>query len=172
MAADARRQCRHDGAPLRRDPAFAAIADHPAAQHQVLHDEILVSLEPRSGRGSRLKGLFLDTDPWRRLATSPTLVASCGGFGAVPFSMPLGLIFGRPFKPFSRAISSRCSATMRSSSVTLPSSFTTSSCSSPCDRPDISGGAVTRSLNRAAPRRSKQKITPRPGFCPGYSETT
>src|SRR5436190_14589656 len=76
MAADARRQCRHDGVPLRGEPAFAAIADHPAAQHQVLHNKILVSLEPRSGRGSRLQGLFLDTDTRCRLATSPTLAPS------------------------------------------------------------------------------------------------
>jgi hypothetical protein len=35
-----------------------------------------------------------------------------GGFGVVPFSIPLGLMAGRPFRPFNRAISSRCSAMM------------------------------------------------------------
>ena len=87
-------------------------------------------------------------------------------------SIPLGLMAGRPFRPFNRAISSRCSAMMRSSAVTLPGSFTTSSCSAPCDRPDIAGEAVPSSLNRVAPRRSKQEISPRPGFCPAYDAQT
>jgi hypothetical protein len=32
----------------------------------------------------------------------------------------------------------------------------------------MSGGATTKSLNRVAPRRGKQKISPRPTFCPCY----
>ena len=96
----------------------------------------------------------------------PRCLPPRGSFGVVPLSIPLGLISGRPFRPFSRAISSRCSATIRLRSATSPSSFNTSCCSSPCDRPDISGGMVTSSLNQAAARRRKQNISSRPRFCP------
>ena len=41
-----------------------------------------------------------------------------GGLGSVALSMPLGLIFGRPGPPLSRAISSRCAATVRRNSAT------------------------------------------------------
>ena len=44
------------------------------------------------------------------------------GFGPLAFSIPLGFSCGRPFRPLSRAISSRCAAAVRSNSATLPSS--------------------------------------------------
>jgi hypothetical protein len=75
-----------------------------------------------------------------------------------------GLISGRPFRPFSRAISVRCSATRRSSSATLSSSFTTSCRNSSDDKTVISGPAFTPCLNQAESRRCKQKISPRPAF--------
>src|SRR6202044_2425360 len=91
------------------------------------------------------------------------------GLGVVPCSIPLGLIAGRPFKPFSRAISSRCSATIRLRSATSPSSFTTSCSSSACDRPDSSGGVVTSRLNRVVPCRRNHFLRHRPRFCPSYT---
>ena len=48
-----------------------------------------------------------------------------GGFGSVARSMPLGLIFGRPDPPLSRAISSRRDETVRRSSATSSKSFST-----------------------------------------------
>ena len=53
-----------------------------------------------------------------------------GGFGSLAFSIPLGLSAGRPFSPFSRAISARWAATVCSSAATLPSNLTTSAFSS------------------------------------------
>ncbi len=50
--------------------------------------------------------------------------------GSVALSMPLGLMVGRPFRPFRRAISSRCSATTFSRAPTLPSSSTSRASSS------------------------------------------
>ena len=90
----------------------------------------------------------------------------CGDFGAVPLSMPLGLMSGRPFKPFRRAISSRCSPTTRLSSVTSPSNCTTSCSSSSRDRLDSEGGTFTHRLNRRAPRRGKRKISFARSFAP------
>jgi hypothetical protein len=51
-----------------------------------------------------------------------------GGAGRLAFSIPLGLpglMSGRPLRPFSRAISSRCSMTVRLRSATRSISFTT-----------------------------------------------
>ena len=155
--------------PRWRDPAFAAIADQPSVQHQIPHQEIRVALEPRSSRCRSLQGLLLHTDTRWRLAAPPTLAAA-RWLRRVPFLIPLGLIAGRPFKPFSRAISSRCSATIRLRSATSPSSFTTSCSSSACDRPDSSGGVVTSRLNRVAPPRRNHFLRHRPRFCPSYTQ--
>src|SRR3954452_12957931 len=82
--------------------------------------------------------------------------------------MPLGLINGGPFRAFNRAISARCSTTVRSSSATLPNSPTTSSRSWADDRTSRSNGGLTQSLNLTSPRRGKEKVHDRPGFCPCY----
>ena len=62
--------------PLRCHPAFAAIADRVGTQHQVLDQEVLVSLETRPDRRRYLQYLFLDPHPRRRLATSLALATS------------------------------------------------------------------------------------------------
>ena len=68
-----------------------------------------------------------------------------GGLGSVALSMPLGLIFGRPGPPLSRAISSRCAATVRRNSAASSSSFSTKLFRSACDRPSRSvGGNIPR----------------------------
>jgi hypothetical protein len=61
------------------------------------------------------------------------------------------------FRPFSRAISSRCSVTTRLSSVTSPSSCTTSCCNSSPDRPD------SEELPRVG---ASKKSTPAQTFAP------
>src|ERR1700704_2589473 len=91
-----------------------------------------------------------------------------GRFGRVASCKPLGLIRGRPFRPFSRAFSSRSSAINRSCSATFLSNCTTSAFSASCDRSSMSAGAVTVRLNRPNPRRCKQNLNPSPGFCPCY----
>src|SRR3954468_9771739 len=65
-----------------------------------------------------------------------------GGFGSLAFSIPLGLGAGRPFSPFSRAISVRWAATVFSSAATLPSSSRTSAFS-------LVGERASRSLGEA-----------------------
>ena len=150
------------------DPALAAVADHRGAQHQILHHEGLVALEARARpapvalttRSSRLtRGVDLPR---------PRRLPRCGRFGVVACSMPLGLIAGRPFRPFSRAFSSRWSATTRFSSATSPSSFTTRASSSARDRLDRSPAGGTPSENGSSPASGKAQKSTRPGFCPGY----
>src|ERR1700674_1020255 len=81
----------------------------------------------------------------------------CGGGGALTWlalSIPLdapGLMSGRPFRPFSRAFSSRNSTTVRVSSATRPSSSATRAFNSAFDRPSKSGGGIpTRNPKSAA----------------------
>src|SRR6266851_8167453 len=82
--------------------------------------------------------------PPRRL---PSLA---GALGSVAFSIPLddGLICGRPFNPFRRAISSRCSPTVRLSSATSPNSPTTRAFSSPFERLSMSPGSPIPRMNQ------------------------
>ena len=95
----------------------------------------------------RLDGPFLvDRKPRPRTAASAALIAGPPRrLGSVACSMPLGLMFGRPGPPFSRAISSRSAATIRCSSTISSHCFTTKLFSSACDRPSRSpGGAISR----------------------------
>ena len=55
------RKRRDDRAPVRRQPALPAIADHPRHQQQILDDDVLISLEARPGRRRcRQHALFPD----------------------------------------------------------------------------------------------------------------
>jgi len=45
MSSDTGWERRQHRMPVRRRPAFAAIADHPGVQDQLLHDERLIALE-------------------------------------------------------------------------------------------------------------------------------
>ena len=58
-ADDPGRQRGDDRAPIRRQPALPAIADHPWHQDQILDDDVLVALEARAGRRRRLQHLLL-----------------------------------------------------------------------------------------------------------------
>lgn len=57
--------------------------------------------------------------------------------------MPLGLVGGRPIRPLRRAISSRCAATVRSRSATLPGNSITSAVSVAGDN---ASGAAARAI--------------------------
>src|SRR5271165_5447675 len=103
---------------------------------------------PRPGRFSRLRGFA----------------------GLVALSMPLGLMSGRPFSPFSRAISSRCSLTTCFSAAISSMKPATTASSFGRLSADRLGGVLTHSVNRTPPRRSKEIMRPRPGFCPYYAQ--
>ena len=73
-----------------------------------------------------------------------------GGFGSVALSIPLGLLglmFGRPGPPLSRAISSRCAATVRRNSETSSNSFTTKLFRAACESPSRSAGGNIPTVN-------------------------
>ena len=168
VPAAAVRQRRHDRLALRCQPALPAVAQHPRGDHQLLHLVRLVALNCEPGgtvtRSTSVSGTTrgVTLPRLRRLARLPL------GFAAVAFSMPLGLIDGRPFKPFRRAISSRWAATTCFSSRTSPSSATNWAFSSARGRPGRSVGGGMSPPNRTAPRRGKPENHRRPGFCPGY----
>ena len=69
-----RRQRRHHRRAFRRQPALAAVADHPRPDHEILHHEVLVALEARSGRHRRLQDHLLHRRP-RGLRPAPTGLA-------------------------------------------------------------------------------------------------
>ena len=89
--------------------------------------------------------------------------------------VPLGLMFGRPDPPFSRAISSRCKATVRRRPAISSSSFNTKLLSSVAERQSMSGrGAIHQQSQKITDSGIASKCaesfgrTPRPDFCPSY----
>src|SRR5271169_5391069 len=84
--------------------------------------------------------------------------------------MPLGLIAGRPFSPFKRAISSRCSSPCCFSAASSPNSSTSRASSSGRLRSDRARAAGTHSVESHRPNRSKRKSHRCPQFCPSYTE--
>src|SRR3712207_5506390 len=81
-----------------------------------------------------------------------------GGFGSLASSIPLGFSAGRPFSPFSRAISARCAATVCSSAATLPSKRTTSAFSSVGESASRSpGGTILPGNQRQARQGSENR---------------
>jgi hypothetical protein len=167
MAIDPRRQGGQDRLAIRRDPALAQIARRPGRNHQLLHEKGLVAFEARSRRHRRrLDHLVLDNDPRRHLATQPPLRLLGGLHRLVALSMPLGLIAGRLFKPFRRAISSRCSPTIFSRAATLPRSSTTSASSSARLRSGKDGGGGTSTQIVSHHAGASEKCSTARGFAP------
>jgi hypothetical protein len=80
--------------------------------------------------------------------------------------IPLGLIDGRPLRPFSRAISSRCAATICFSSDTSLSNSTNRASRSARNRLDRSVGGAIPQPNRTRPRRGKRENQGYPGVLP------
>ena len=149
------------------------------AYDQVLHKETRIALETRALRRLDAKRLILVDHQLRaHLAATPAPPLAEGG--CVALSMPLGPIFGRPGPPFNRAISSRCAATVRLSSVTSAKSRNTKLLSSALERASMSGGAIppvtqkiadsrilhypTESIRRSP--QQKPKPTPATTFAP------
>ena len=170
MAANAARQRRHDRLALRRQPALSAIAYHSRCQHQLLHLVGLVTFELRTPRmrtrNTSVSGTTRDvTLPRRRRLTRLP-----PRFNPVAFSIPLGLIDGRPLRPFSRAISSRCTSTICFSSATSPSSSTNRASSSARGKSErlAVGGIPQPSLTARVGASGKIKATP--GLCPDYCQ--
>jgi hypothetical protein len=81
--------------------------------------------------------------------------------GVMDCSMPLGLIVGGPFRPFSRAISSRCAATVCFNAPTSASSPKTKSLSSATVSESRSDAGGTRMKNPKNPPTGIGKLHPR-----------
>src|SRR4051812_14401132 len=106
----------------------------------------------------RTRGLTLPRNCY--FACSP------GFTGSVALSMPLGLIAGRLFNPFRRAISARCSPTIFFRAATLPRSSISSASSSGRLRSekDNGGGTSTQIVPHQA--RASEKCSTARGFAP------
>jgi hypothetical protein len=104
--------------------------------------------------------------PPRRFAVPSTA-------GRLALSIPLGveggLISGRPFKPFRRAISARSSIIVAPSAPTRFKSSTTRTRNSAVDKASISGGRFITRMNQNPTGKPTKISTRRPGFCPYYS---
>jgi hypothetical protein len=88
VADDPSRHRRRDGPAVGGQPALAAQADHVRAQHQVLDEEVLVTLEARAGRDLRRRDdpLLVDGEP-------PDLAALGTAAPALPGRLGLGRLF-------------------------------------------------------------------------------
>ena len=142
-------------------PLLSCLEGHSAETYSgvllTLPPPPLRSPQQRSQKNPR-RGLPL---PRRRSSGMPA------GFGSVAWSMPLGLIFGRPDPPLSRAISSRCAATVRRNSAISSQSFNTKLFRSACERPSRSaGGDIPRMNLTRAVLGIVQSY--RRDFCPSY----
>src|SRR5580692_1950126 len=82
--------------------------------------------------------------------------------------MPLGLRLGRPFKPFRRAISSRCSPTTCFRAATSANNATNRVSSSARLSAERTGGGGTSGKESTASNRHKEKMERCPHFCPCY----
>ena len=164
------RQRRDDRLAVCCDPTLAEVADRMDRKHKLLDLIGLVALEACSGRHRSLDDPILDDNTRPDLATAwaLSLHARPGRFGGFFHAFRLD---GRTALQllFSRAISSRCSAFIRSNSAILSNSLATSSFSCKGDRPSRSSGGLTHSLNLAPPSRRKKIMQPRPEFCRYYA---
>jgi hypothetical protein len=94
------------------------------------------------------------------------------GFGSVPFSMPHGLITGRPFNPFNPfSQRSHRAAPTRCRSANSPNSLTTRASNSARGRPGKSAGGDIPQRNVPARAGGRPKYQQPPGFCPDYVGT-
>src|SRR4051794_13696379 len=75
-----------------------------------------------------------------------SVLPDAAGAASVPFSIPLGFRFGRPFSPFSRVFSSLSAATLASSCATVSSKLTTRDRNSAAERSSRSGRSLGQSV--------------------------
>ena len=73
MAVDPLRQRGQNRSSVRSDPAFAQVAGGACRNHQILHQERLITLEARSLRNLGIDHSILDADARRHLAAEPPL---------------------------------------------------------------------------------------------------
>src|SRR5215212_2966704 len=103
------------------------------------------------------RGLTGPRRPLRRL----------GGFGSLASSIPLGFSAGRPLSPFSRAISARWAATVRSRAATLLSNSRTSAFSSVGESASRSPGGAIPPGNQRQERRGSENRAAATSFAAG-----
>src|SRR5215203_4504822 len=103
------------------------------------------------------RGLTGPRRPLRRL----------GGFGSLASSIPLGFSAGRPLSPFSRAISARWAATVRSRAATLLSNSRTSAFSSVGESASRSPGGAISPGNQRQERRGSENRAVATSFAAG-----
>jgi hypothetical protein len=133
-------------------PTFAPIAHHVLAKHQFLYDVVLIALEHRVPRQVRdlEDPVFVDR-AIGRLGPPPRRGWPAGDWGRFAFSIPEGwlggLMSGRPFRPFSRAISSRCSMTVWPRAETRLKSSSTRALSSSRDSESVLTGSDIPRMN-------------------------
>src|ERR1700683_2259134 len=97
----------------------------------------------------------------------PRRFSSRSGFaGSVALSMPLGLMSGRPFSPFSRAISSRSAAFVRSSSASFANRPATNSRSWADERSSRLDRGLTHSLHPDIDASAQANNASAPGVLP------
>ena len=136
------------GLAVRCNPTLSPVADRLHRQHKLL-DQICLEPLKRDPAGAATFNTRSSTSTrgWtlprrRRLSWLPGLA------GSVAFSIPLGLISGRPFRPFSRATSSRSSTFVRLSAATSSNSRTTSSFNWVVVSSSRPGGGLTHRSSR------------------------
>src|SRR5690242_14498853 len=103
MAIGPRRQGRQDRAPIRRDPALTRVARAEITSSCTRNGSWPLKHDPAGTAGALITGSSIMT----RGVTLPRnrrVSLSAGFTGCVALSMPRGLMAGRPFKPFRRAI--------------------------------------------------------------------
>src|SRR5829696_4201531 len=103
------------------------------------------------------RGLTGPRRPLRRL----------GGFGSLASSIPLGFSAGRPLSPFSRAISARWAAAVRSRAATLLSNSRTSAFSSVGESASRSPGGAIPPGNQRQERRGSENRAAATSFAAG-----
>src|SRR5215208_583984 len=106
------------------------------------------------------RGLTGPRRPLRRL----------GGFGSLASSIPLGFSAGRPLSPFSRAISARWAATVRSRAATLLSNSRTSAFSSVGESASRSPGGAIPPGNQRQERRGSENRAAATSFAAGTGQ--
>ena len=173
---DPGRKRRDDRTPVRRQPALAAVADHPRHQQQILDDDVLIALEARPGRRRCRQHALLANHQAIPLGTAPTLALWLARRLrrrrlARAFSIPDGFSFGRGDRPCSRATSSRRAAFSARSRATSANRLSTRDRSSPIASPSIASGSGSdmARVNHTPCHVQRAFCPSRPGFCPGYT---
>src|SRR5215213_7956727 len=162
---DPTRQRRYDQVPVRCQPALPAITGAAGPQHQVLNEEIRVALEPRAGRHRGPDDLVFDG--YARPHRTAAALAKTGRLRLAGLLHSARLQRCRPLSPFSRAISARWAATVRSRAATLLSNSRTSAFSSVGESASRSPGGAIPPGNQRQERRGSENRAAATSFAAG-----